>query len=390
MRVRFLKNRLVGLLNNHLIDYPTPLNLSYLWGFGSLSGLCLGIQLLTGIFLGMHYCGNVEMAFESVEHIMRDVSNGWLIRYFHSNGASMFFIMVYIHMFRGLYYGSYTYPRTKLWVSGVLIFLLMILTAFIGYVLPWGQMSLWGATVITNLVSTIPLIGKNVVHWLWGGFAVENATLNRFYSLHYLMPFVISGLAILHIILLHVDGSSNRLGVDTKVSKVGFYPYCYVKDLLVFLLMLTVFSVLVHFTPNLLGHSDNYILANNLVTPAHIVPEWYFLTFYAILRSVPHKLGGVILMVAAIVVLCLLPLLNGAEVRSNLFKPLTRKLFWFFLIDCLILGWLGQKPVESPFIGLGQVTSLVYFSVLLIGLPLLGRFEMGMFRGTSDTEKVQD
>lgn len=390
MRVRFLKNKLFALLSNHLVDYPTPLNLSYLWGFGSLSGLCLGIQLLTGIFLGMHYCGNVEMAFESVEHIMRDVSNGWLIRYFHSNGASMFFIMVYIHMFRGLYYGSYMYPRTKLWVSGVVIFLLMILTAFIGYVLPWGQMSLWGATVITNLVSTIPLIGKNVVHWLWGGFAVENATLNRFYSLHYLMPFVISGLAILHIILLHVDGSSNRLGVDTRVSKVGFYPYCYVKDLLVFLLMLTVFSVLVHFTPNLLGHSDNYILANNLVTPAHIVPEWYFLTFYAILRSVPHKLGGVILMVAAIVVLCLLPLVNGSESRSNLFKPLTRKLFWLFLIDCLILGWLGQKPVESPFIGLGQVTSLVYFSTLLIVLPFFGRFEMGMFRSTSSTRLVQD
>ncbi len=380
MRGRWLKNNILGVVNNHIVDYPTPVNLSYAWGFGSLAGMCLVVQMVTGIFLAMHYCGNIDLAFNSVEHIMRDVNNGWLIRYFHSNGASMFFIVVYIHMFRGLYYGSYMYPRNKLWISGVVIFLLMIITGFIGYVLPWGQMSLWGATVITNLVSSVPLVGENIVVWLWGGYSVDNATLNRFYSLHYTMPFVIAGLALMHLVLLHTDGSSNRLGIDTNVSKIGFYPYCYVKDLFIFIVMFTFFSYLVFFNPNALGHSDNYILANSLVTPEHIVPEWYFLTFYAILRAVPHKLGGVLCMVAAILVLCALPYINTSEVRSNAFKPLTKGLFWLFLVVCLVLGWLGQKPAEAPYVGLGQVVSVLYFGILLIGIPVLGRLEAKMMR----------
>jgi len=311
MKSRWIDNSLLGIVNNHIVDYPTPVNLSYGWTFGSLSGLCLVIQLVTGIFLAMHYCANTDLAFNSIEHIMRNVNNGWLIRYFHSNGASMFFIVVYIHILRGLYYGSYIYPRSKLWVSGIVIFLLMMGTAFIGYVLPFGQMSLWGSIVITNLLSAIPLIGDSIVVWVWGGFSVDNATLNRFYSLHYLLPFIIAGLAILHLTLLHIDGSSNRLGISTNVSKISFYPYCYVKDMLGLLIMFVMLSYLVFFNPNVLGHSDNYIMANSLVTPAHIVPEWYFLPYYAILRSVPHKLFGVILMILSILVLCLLPFINN-------------------------------------------------------------------------------
>jgi len=318
---RWNKDPILSFIDSHIIDYPTPINLNYLWSFGSTAGLCLVIQILTGIFLAMHYTPHIDFAFNSVEHIMRDVNNGWLLRYLHANGASMFFIVVYSHIFRGLYFGSYMYPRGRLWASGVIIFLLMMATAFMGYVLPWGQMSFWGATVITNLFSAIPYVGSSIVEWLWGGFSVDNATLNRFYSLHYLMPFLIAGLTIAHLSLLHTAGSNNPLGINTNVDCIPFYPYFYVKDLFAFFILLTLFSFFVFFYPNALGHADNYIPANPLVTPPHIVPEWYFLPFYAILRTIPDKLGGVIAMLGAILVLLALPLLNTSNIRSSKFRP---------------------------------------------------------------------
>lgn len=359
-------NNLLSILNNHIIDYPTPLNLSYLWNFGSLAGICLVIQILTGIFLAMHYTPHIDYAFISIEHIMRDVNNGWLIRYIHANGASMFFIIVYIHMFRGLYYGSYMAPRQALWFSGVTIFLLMMATGFMGYVLPWGQMSFWGVTVITNLFSAIPFVGESITQWLWGGFSVDNATLNRFFSLHYLLPFLIAGLSIVHLVLLHENGSNNPLGVDSKSSKISFYPYFYVKDLFGFFVFSLFFSIFVFFAPNFLGHPDNYIPANSLVTPPHIVPEWYYLPFYAILRSIPDKLGGVIAMFAAILILYLLPVINQSKIRSTLFRPIYKNIFWIFLINALILGWIGQNVVEYPFVEIGQVSTFLYFFILLI------------------------
>jgi ubiquinol-cytochrome c reductase cytochrome b subunit len=362
MKNRLSKNSITAVINNHIIDYPTPLNFNYWWGFGSLAGLCLGVQLVTGIFLAMHYVPNIELAFFSIEHIMRDVNYGWLMRYAHANGASMFFLIVYLHICRGLYYGSYMRPRQFAWISGVAILFVMILTAFMGYVLPWGQMSFWAATVITNLASAIPLIGPSIVEWLWGGFSVDNATLNRFFSFHYLMPFVLTGLVGVHIALVHQYGSNNPLGVDSKLNKVSFYPYFYVKDLLGLDYLLLLFSYFVFFEPNVLGHPDNYIPANPLSTPAHIVPEWYFLPFYAILRSIPDKLGGVICMVAAIVCLAFLPYFNTSKVRSSTFKPFYKLFFWFFIIDCLILGWAGQKVVESPFQEIGVLATLYYFA----------------------------
>ena len=277
LRIRWNKNYLVSILNSHVIDYPTPSNLTYAWSFGSTAGFCLVIQILTGVFLAMHYTPHIDLAFVSVEHIMRDVNNGWLIRYMHANGASMFFIVVYSHIFRGLYYGSYMYPREHLWCSGVVIFILMMATAFMGYVLPWGQMSFWGATVITNLFSAIPFVGPAIVEWLWGGFSVDNATLNRFFSFHFLVPFLIAGMSLVHLALLHEHGSNNPIGVESSVDKIPFYPYFYVKDLLAFFGLVTVFAVFVFYFPNLMGHPDNYIPANPMVTPAHIVPEWYFL-----------------------------------------------------------------------------------------------------------------
>ena len=323
----------------------------------------------------MHYTPHVDLAFNSVEHIMRDVNNGWLLRYLHANGASMFFIVVYSHIFRGLYFGSYMYPRGKLWSSGVIIFLLMMATGFMGYVLPWGQMSFWGATVITNLFSAIPLIGGSIVEWLWGGFSVDNATLNRFFSLHYLMPFVIAGLTIVHLSLLHNNGSNNPLGINTNVDTVPFYPYFYVKDLFAFLLFIALFSFFVFFYPNALGHADNYIPANPLVTPPHIVPELYFLPFYAILRSIPDKLGGVVAMVSAILILLLLPIINTSEVRSSKFRPIFGLAYWFLVSDFILLGWIGQKPVESPYIEIGMGATLFYFFFLLILIPIIGLVE---------------
>jgi ubiquinol-cytochrome c reductase cytochrome b subunit len=372
---RIVRNDLAADLNNHIIDYPTPLNLSYLWNFGSLAGICLIIQLLTGIFLAMHYTPHVDYAFISIEHIMRDVNNGWLIRYIHANGASMFFIIVYIHMFRGLYYGSYMAPRIELWFSGVTIFLLMMATGFMGYVLPWGQMSFWGVTVITNLFSAIPFVGESIVQWLWGGFSVDNATLNRFFSLHYLLPFAIAGVSLVHLILLHDNGSNNPLGIDSKLSKISFYPYFYVKDLFGLFLFGIFFSYFVFFSPNSLGHPDNYIPANSLVTPPHIVPEWYYLPFYAILRSIPDKLGGVIAMFAAILILYLLPIINQSNIRSTFFRPIYKNIFWLFVINALILGWIGQNVVEYPFVEIGQFSTFLYFSILLIVFPFFSILE---------------
>jgi quinol-cytochrome oxidoreductase complex cytochrome b subunit len=378
LKQRWNKDALLSFIDSHIINYPTPINLNYLWSFGSAAGICLVIQIITGIFLAMHYCPHVDFAFSSVEHIMTDVRYGWLIRYVHANGASMFFIVVYCHIFRGLYFGSYIYPRGRLWASGVIIFLLMMATAFMGYVLPWGQMSFWGATVITNLFSAIPYVGPSIVEWLWGGFSVGNATLNRFFSLHYLMPFVIVGLVIVHLALLHRVGSSNPLGINTNVETISFYPYFFVKDLFAFFVLALMFSFFVFFYPNVLGHSDNYIPANPLSTPAHIVPEWYFLPFYAILRSIPDKLGGVVAMISAILVLLLLPVINTSKVRSSKFRPIFGVAYWFLVSDFLILGWIGQKPVESPYIEIGMAATVFYFVFLLVLVPVIGLLESAM------------
>jgi ubiquinol-cytochrome c reductase cytochrome b subunit len=378
--VRWNKDYILSIVDSHLIDYPSPINLSYAWSFGSLAGICLVIQILTGIFLAMHYTPHIDLAFASVEHIMRDVNGGWLMRYMHANGASMFFIVVYCHIFRGLYYGSYMAPRELLWCSGVVIFLLMMATAFMGYVLPWGQMSFWGATVITNLFSAIPFAGPSIVEWLWGGFSVDNATLNRFFSLHFLMPFLIAGLVLAHLALLHRDGSNNPLGIESTVDKVSFYPYYYVKDLFGFMVFVVFFSVILFYYPNTLGHPDNYIPADPMSTPAHIVPEWYFLPFYAILRSIPDKLGGVVAMGGAIVILLFLPFINTSEVRSSTFRPLYRKLFWFIFADFLLLGWVGQEIVETPFIEIGQIGTVFYFAYFLILIPALGILENRLIR----------
>ena len=372
---RWNKDPILSFLDSHIINYPTPVNLSYMWSFGASAGICLVIQIITGIFLAMHYTPHIDLAFNSVEHIMRDVNNGWLIRYLHANGASMFFIVVYSHIFRGLYFGSYIYPRGKLWCSGVIIFLLMMATAFMGYVLPWGQMSFWGATVITNLFSAIPFVGSSIVEWLWGGYSVDNATLNRFFSLHYLMPFLIAGLSIAHLSLLHTAGSNNPLGINTNVDSISFYPYFYVKDLFSILILIGVFSFFVFFYPNALGHADNYIPANPLVTPPHIVPEWYFLPFYAILRSIPDKLGGVVAMIGAILILLLLPIINTSEIRSTKFRPIFGFFYWFLVSDFLLLGWIGQQPVESPFIEIGMGATLFYFVFFLVLIPCIGLIE---------------
>lgn len=373
--MQILKKPLILVVNNHLINYPTPINIHYAWNFGFLAAVCLIIQIITGIFLAMHYTPHVDLAFASLEHIMRDVNYGWLLRYVHANGASMFFIVVYIHMFRGLYFGSYTKPRHLAWVIGVIILLLMILTAFIGYVLPWGQMSLWGATVITNLVSAVPVIGSSLVTWLWGGFSVDNATLNRFFSFHYLFPFIIAALSLIHLALIHQDGSGNPLGIDSSVDKVPIYPYFIVKDFLGTIIFILFFAFFVYFYPNILGHPDNYIEANPMVTPAHIVPEWYFLPFYAILRSIPHKLGGVVAMISAIIVLALLPWIHGTEVRSSRFRPLYRLFYYTIIACCLILGWIGGMPVEEPYVIIGQIASIYYFVYFLLLLPVLGKIE---------------
>jgi quinol-cytochrome oxidoreductase complex cytochrome b subunit len=364
--MRLTKIPLLSILNNHLVDYPTPINISYLWGFGSLAGFCLMIQMITGVCLAMHYTPHVDLAFNSVEHIMRDVNHGWLLRYTHANGASMFFIVVYIHIGRGLYYTSYAYPRMALWYSGIIIFLLMMATAFMGYVLPWGQMSFWGVTVITNLFSAIPYVGKSIALWLWGGFSIGNATLNRFFSLHYLLPFLIVGLVIIHLALLHLEGSNNPLGICTDFDTLGFYPYFYLKDMVGLMFFLIVFAYIVYFIPNYLGHPDNYIKANALVTPTHIVPEWYFLPFYAILRAIPDKLQGVIAMGLSLIIYFIIPFIYTSTVKGAQFKPIFTFFFWFFIGDVLMLGWLGGQVAEEPFITCSQACTVYYFLYLTV------------------------
>nr|YP_009327192.1 apocytochrome b [Aphanomyces astaci]YP_009327206.1 apocytochrome b [Aphanomyces astaci]AOQ30604.1 apocytochrome b [Aphanomyces astaci]AOQ30605.1 apocytochrome b [Aphanomyces astaci] len=378
--MRWIKNSLLSVVNNHIVDYPTPINVNYYYGFGSLSGLMLVVQILTGIFLAMHYTPHIDLAFNSVEHIMRDVNYGWLIRYIHANGASFFFIVVYIHMFRGLYYGSYITPREYLWCSGVLIFIAMMATAFMGYVLPWGQMSFWGATVITNLFSAIPYIGKDIVEWLWGGFSVDNPTLNRFFSLHFTLPFVIIGLVLLHLVLLHENGSNNPLGIYIKIETIPFYPYFYVKDLFGFIVLMFIFSIFVYYYPNTLGHPDNYIPANPMKTPLHIVPEWYFLPFYAILRSIPNKIGGVIAMFGSLLILLTIPFTNSSEVRSTVFRPIFKVLYWLLVVSFLILGWIGQMPVDYPYTEVGIIAMIYYFFFFLIIIPFIGHLESYLIR----------
>lgn len=377
--MRWNKKSLFAVINNHIIDYPTPINLNYFFGFGSLAGIMLVIQILTGIFLAMHYTPHIDLAFNSVEHIMRDVNNGWLIRYTHANGASFFFIVVYIHIFRGLYYGSYITPREYLWCSGVIIFILMMATAFMGYVLPWGQMSFWGATVITNLFSAIPLIGKDIVDWLWGGFAVDNPTLNRFFSLHFTLPFIITGAVLIHLILLHEVGSNNPLGLTLKTENIPFYPYFYTKDLFGLMVLLFIFFIFVFYYPNTLGHPDNYIEANPMKTPLHIVPEWYFLPFYAILRSIPNKIGGVIAMFASLIVMLTIPFSNSSEIRSTAFRPIFKVCYWLLVVAFLLLGWVGQMPVEYPYTEIGVVSMIYYFFFLII-IPFLGKIESFLIR----------
>ena len=356
-------------------NYPAPRNLNYWWSFGSIACICLVLQILTGLFLAMQYAPHITLAFDSVERIMREVNYGWLLRYMHAVGASMFFTVVYIHIFRGLYYGSYKSPRELLWWFGLVILVLMMATAFMGYVLPWGQMSFWGATVITNLFSAIPGVGESIVHWLWGGFSVDNPTLNRFFTLHFVLPFVIVGVVVMHIWALHQHGSNNPLGINVKTPQdtIPFHPYYTVKDLFGFGIFFIVFAWFVFFSPNSLGHPDNYIPANPMVTPAHIVPEWYFLPFYAILRAIPDKLGGVLAMGAAIGILFALPWIDRSKVRSATFRPTYRKMFWVFLANTVLLGYIGGKPAEGNYIIIGQFATLVYFGFFAVLYYVSGR-----------------
>nr|QWQ49858.1 cytochrome b [Craspedacusta sowerbii] len=372
MRIR-KENSILSIINGVIIDLPCPSNISYLWNFGSLLGLCLVLQIITGIFLAMHYCSDTNLAFSSIMHITRDVNYGYLLRYLHANGASAFFICVYLHIARGLYYGSYL--RTHLWGSGVAIFGIMMLTAFIGYVLPWGQMSFWGATVITNFVSAVPYVGNDIVQWIWGGFSVSGATLNRFYSLHYLFPFVLAGIVAVHIIFLHETGSNNPIGLRSDVDKVTFHIYYTSKDAFGFLILGALLSLLVFYTPNLLGDAENFIPANPLVTPVHIMPEWYFLFAYAILRAIPNKLGGVIALVASIVILMAPVLVHTSQLRGLAFRPIGKLAFWMFSANFVLLTWIGSKPVEEPFITIGQFSSVFYFTYFLVLIPALGILE---------------
>jgi len=376
---KWLESRLpvISLVRGSFVDFPTPKNLNYFWTFGGILFFVLIAQILTGIVLVMHYTASTTAAFDSVEHIMRDVNFGWMLRYLHANGASMFFIAVYIHIFRGLYYGSYKAPREISWILGVIIFLLMMATAFMGYVLPWGQMSFWGATVITNLFSAIPVVGESVVIWLWGGFAVDNPTLTRFFSLHYLLPFMIFGVVMLHVWAFHTTGNNNPTGVQpkTKQDTIPFHPYYTIKDLFAIIVFMIFFAYFVFYLPNYLGHADNYIEANPLVTPAHIVPEWYFLPFYAILRAVPDKLGGVVLMFGAIAVLFILPWLDTSKVRSGAYRPLFKQFFWIFAANAVVLGYLGAMPAEGIYVIMSQICTTIYFAYFLVALPLLGFLE---------------
>ncbi|YP_006665921.1 cytochrome b (mitochondrion) [Oryzias melastigma] len=364
---------LLKIANDALVDLPAPSNISVWWNFGSLLGLCLIAQIVTGLFLAMHYTSDISTAFSSVAHICRDVNYGWLIRNMHANGASFFFICIYLHIGRGLYYGSYLYKET--WNVGVVLLLLVMMTAFVGYVLPWGQMSFWGATVITNLMSAVPYVGNALVQWIWGGFSVDNATLTRFFAFHFLLPFIIAAATVVHLIFLHETGSNNPTGLNSDSDKISFHPYFSYKDLLGFAALLVALISLALFSPNLLGDPDNFTPANPLVTPPHIKPEWYFLFAYAILRSIPNKLGGVLALLFSILVLLLVPILHTSKQRGLTFRPLTQFLFWLLVADVMILTWIGGMPVEHPFIIIGQIASFLYFLLFLVLAPTAGWIE---------------
>nr|YP_009649301.1 apocytochrome b [Rhizopogon salebrosus]QDA23217.1 apocytochrome b [Rhizopogon salebrosus] len=374
--MRLLKSHsLLRLVNSYVVDSPQPANISYLWNFGSLLATCLVIQILTGCFLAMHYQSHVDFAFNSVEHIMRDVNNGWVVRYTHANVASFFFIFVYGHIGRNLYYGSYKSPRILVWSIGVIILILMMAIAFLGYVLPYGQMSLWGATVITNLLSAIPVFGQDLVELIWGGFSVSNATLNRFFSLHYILPFLLAALALAHLIALHTHGSNNPNGISSNGDRYSIHPYFMFKDLITIFAFFLVLSVIVFYYPNLLGHSDNYIEANPMSTPSSIVPEWYLLPFYAILRSIPNKLLGVLAMFGSLFILLILPLVDVSRIRGNQFRPAMRLAFWFFVVNFFILMWIGSQHPDSPYLEIGQISTAFYFIWFLIIVPVIGLAE---------------